>query len=144
LTPLPPVGSSPVAIAPPIATPSLDRQPDLVTSGAGRPAPSSNRGVRVVRFDEQIVTIGRPQQGQQPDSYRSLSVRFYGSDEYAQALQMFNAEHPMSRVARDGTLNPGDTVFIPDTHKLESTYGHLINVVGQERDRLRGGAPTPR
>jgi hypothetical protein len=130
----PPVGATgpSVAIAPPIATPIPTRPAD----GTGTGRPPASRPPRVVQFDEQIVRVARPD-----ESYRTLSGQFYGSDEYAQALQLYNVEYPQSKLRRDGTLAPGDVVYVPDIHKLETTYGDKIPTVMAERARANGQPP---
>lgn len=120
--PQPPVGAPSVGIAPPIATPGpTPPAPPLSV------APPAGRGPRVVRFDEQVVSV------KQGDTYLTLSRAYYGSDEYAIALQRHNLEIPASRLNREGHLVPGERVHIPDIHRLESTYPNLIDTVRRER-----------
>lgn len=109
--PLAPVGAPVTATTPPI------RFPDQVPA---RPLPPTTP--QVVTYDEtaRIVAAG--------DSFKAISRLYYGSEDYAQALQLWNQNHPRASdaLARDGTLMPGDRVFLPPVTQLEKQYGALI------------------
>jgi hypothetical protein len=62
------------------------------------------------------------------DTYRALSREYYQSEGYAEALQLFNRNHPRASPAsqRDGSLVPGDTVYIPPVKILEQRHGAVI------------------
>jgi hypothetical protein len=62
------------------------------------------------------------------DSFEKLSARKYGSEQYAQALQMYNRDHPQTsdKVHSEGTPSPGDKVFLPDLDELKRRYNSFI------------------
>lgn len=65
---------------------------------------------------------------QASDTFATLSARSYGSEQYAQALQMYNREHPQTsdRVHAGGLPAPGDKVFLPDLDELKRRYNSFI------------------
>jgi hypothetical protein len=76
----------------------------------------------VVSYEEVRHTV------EPADTFQSLSKDFYNSDAYARALQMWNQTHPRANdaMARDGTLVPGQKIFIPPAAQLEQHYAALI------------------
>jgi hypothetical protein len=75
----------------------------------------------VESFDEETYRCGPN------DTFASLSQRYYQSDNYAQALQMFNRDHP--RASEDVRKNrnlAGQAVFIPPREILERQYRSAI------------------
>jgi hypothetical protein len=62
------------------------------------------------------------------DNFQTLSRDYYSNEAYAKALQLWNQNHPRASdaMARDGTLTPGEKVFIPPASQLEQHYGSLI------------------
>jgi hypothetical protein len=62
------------------------------------------------------------------DTYRGISARFYPSEDYAAALQLYNRNHPRASdtMRRDGTLVPGETLYIPPISLLEERYRAAI------------------
>jgi hypothetical protein len=85
------------------------------------------------------------------DTYESLSKQYYSSDAYAQALRMWNQNHPRASEAmsRDGSIVPGDKVFIPPATQLEQHYASAIpnlkavaRPAGAQQASFTGGA-TP-
>jgi hypothetical protein len=83
---------------------------------------SSNETGQVVSYEEMRRTVGAN------DSFASLSKEIYHDESYAKALQMWNQNHPRATeaMARDGTLAPGDKIFIPPATQLEQHYAGLI------------------
>jgi hypothetical protein len=84
------------------------------------------------------------------DSYESLSRQYYNSDAYAQALRMWNQNHPRASEAmsRDGSIVAGDKVFIPPVTQLEQHYASVIPNVkpaarptGTQQTSFTGNAP---
>ncbi|HEY1859266.1 MAG TPA: hypothetical protein VGG61_02875 [Gemmataceae bacterium] len=86
-----------------------------------RPATGANP--RVESFDEETY---RPRQD---DTFASISKRYYQTDKYAQALLLFNREHPRAAegVRRDPPDLTGQAVYIPPIHVLEKRHGHAID-----------------
>jgi LysM repeat protein len=78
---------------------------------------------QVDSYDEEMY------QCQQGDSVASISMRYYQSEKYAQALLLFNRNHPR---ASDGVLldppvlQAGQPVFIPPLRILERNYARAI------------------
>jgi hypothetical protein len=62
------------------------------------------------------------------DNYESLSKEYYNSEGYAKALQLWNQNHPRASdvMARDGSLVPGEKIFIPPAAQLEQHYAQVI------------------
>jgi hypothetical protein len=77
------------------------------------------------------------------DSYRALSREYYRSEAYAEALQLFNRNHPRASPAaqRDGSLVPGDTVYIPPVKILEQRHGAVISAAPARPAAGAPGAP---
>jgi hypothetical protein len=120
-----PVGAVPTVSTPPIAVP----QP-----GAASPRASSAAPPPVESFDEEVY---RCQPG---DTFDKISAAHYHTEGYAQALLMFNRDHPLASgaIRRDPPqLDPGQLVYIPPTRVLEARYRTLI-------PRLPAPAEAPR
>jgi hypothetical protein len=63
------------------------------------------------------------------DSYAKISKQKFATEAYAAALQEFNRRHPQASPAvqrGDGTLAPGERLFIPQAELLEKRYPSLI------------------
>lgn len=63
------------------------------------------------------------------DSFRAISTQYYNSDKYAQALWLFNRNHPLATDALrqdPPALQPGQPVYIPPTRILEKYYASTI------------------
>ena len=115
--PLTPIGAPITATTPPIRLPdSLPAQPLAPL------APAEPTTTQVVSYQEMRRPVAAT------DTFQSLSKQYYGNDSYATALQMWNQTHPRASdaMARDGTLVPGDKVYIPPTAQLERHYPALI------------------
>jgi hypothetical protein len=63
------------------------------------------------------------------ETLATVSMQFYRTDKYAQALLLFNRNHPLASpgLRQDPpVLQPGQAVFIPPTRILEKRYGSTI------------------
>jgi MraZ protein len=71
-----------------------------------------------------ILNVERQPVIQAGDTYQSLARKFYGSENYAAALEQHNRTHEdASPDLRDGRLKPGDRIYIPiDKTLLETRY----------------------
>jgi hypothetical protein len=110
-----------------------------------RPAAASTP--RVESFDEETC---RPRSD---DTFASISKRYYQTDKYAQALLLFNREHPRAAegVRREPPDLTGQAIYIPPIHVLEKRHGNAIEgytpqptspaPVGRESSR-RESAPS--
>ena len=104
---LPLLGAPPSAGGPPIAV-------------AG---PAAASFPQVESWDEEAYSC------QGGDTFEAISQRYYHTDRYAQALALFNRNHPR---AADGLLldpplvQPGTQVFIPPARILERDYARAI------------------
>jgi hypothetical protein len=139
LSPMPvgvPSGSAPMVAAPgvlppsPIAAASPPLRPVAQTSPAPPVRPVSL--VHVDSWDEVTYTC------QPGDTFAKISTQFYnGREDYAQALQQYNRNHPRASDAmhQTGVLTPGEKVFIPPIAILEQKHGSLT-------PKPAAGAPT--
>ncbi len=82
------------------------------------------------------------------DSFGSVSQRFYKTEDYAAALQMYNRSHPRasSALRRDGTVAEGDKIYIPeDSRILEKRHADAIVKPSRSRNRpVRAPPPSAR
>lgn len=78
----------------------------------------------MIRYDENEYRVQRAD-----ESYRSVCMQYYRSEEYAPALQAYNREHPLNRQPANGQLVVGEIVRVPDLFRLEQKYGNLIPTV---------------
>src|SRR5262249_47395455 len=100
------------------AAPSEKALPRTATVPVGdspyRPSPvtplPARTEAKTQRYD---VTIYR---AQFDDTWERVSMKHYGHERCADALRVYNQQHPRSseRVQKDGALTPGDTVIIPE------------------------------
>jgi nucleoid-associated protein YgaU len=107
----PPIGSPPVSTTPPILIP---------TPVPGTAAPTSP--VSVDSFDE---TAHRCRAG---DTFESISTQYYRSQQFAEALRMYNRYHPQhaKNYQTEGTLPEGQVVFLPPAAILQARFRSLI------------------
>jgi hypothetical protein len=117
-----PLGMPITATTPPIRLPdSLPTRP-LSSVPAATPVALTTQ---VVSYEEirHSVRTG--------DTFASLSTEYYNTDGYAKALLLWNQTHPRASdaMARDGTLVPGDKVFIPPVGQLEQHCSAAISTV---------------
>jgi nucleoid-associated protein YgaU len=107
----PPIGAVSNVVTPPILAP--------VRSPSTRTMP----GVpQVESYDEEAYVI-KP-----GDTFDSLSKRFYQTEAYGEALKLWNRNHPRAGdpMRLNGTLQPGDTLYVPPSAILEKRHGASI------------------
>jgi hypothetical protein len=137
-----PDGPPPAArvIGPPVISnppPTLAPVPAGPPSGPpeGRPpaAPAAQAGL-VDSWDEQTYVC------KAGDTFAALAKRFYNAEDYADALQQYNRNHPRAAAAlrRDGALQPGDRVYVPPGAVLERR--HPGGIVRPKAAAAPGGA----
>ncbi|MBM4072969.1 MAG: hypothetical protein FJ271_29185 [Planctomycetes bacterium] len=107
LDPVPPIGAKPASSSPPITI-----------------NPDPSKGPQVKSYDvEQYVTKA------DDTSFARISQKLYGSDRYARALAAFNKDHPFASEGlkqEPARLQPGQAVYFPPVHVLESKYPWAI------------------
>jgi nucleoid-associated protein YgaU len=108
----PSIGATSATVTPPILAP--------VRSTPLRPAPGG--APQVESYDEEAVPV-KP-----GDTFESISKRFYQTEAYAEALKTWNRNHPRASDALrlNGTLQPGDVLFVPPGAILEKRHGASI------------------
>jgi nucleoid-associated protein YgaU len=90
------------------------------TTTTPRPIPSQPQ---VESFDEEEYRV------RSGDTIQSICQRFYQTERYAQALLLFNRNHPLASPGvrqEPPVLQPGQPVFIPPTSILEKRYGTSV------------------
>ncbi|HWG41489.1 MAG TPA: hypothetical protein VN688_01800 [Gemmataceae bacterium] len=132
---IPEEGKSTGAVPAPLAPPPLpNMKPPVSAMDAGRvkPIAASNPSAparptpraepKVVVYDEQEYTC------QPNDSFEQISVKYYMSDKFAEALRRHNRQHARAsdRMAHDGTIAVGEKIYIPQAYILEERYGDAI------------------
>jgi LysM repeat protein len=112
---LPPIGSAVGNTTPPIRLP--EAMPAKPLAPAAQPVTT-----QVISYEEMRHTLAPG------ETYESLSKQFYNSDAYAKALQMWNQNHPRASdaMARDGSIVPGEKLFVPPVEQLEQHYAAVI------------------
>ena len=113
-----PVSAAPAAtIAPVVARTAEGPRP---TVGAARPVVES--------FSEEEYTV-KP-----GDTYATISQAKYYSQNYAEALRLYNRNDSLLSDGADGTggLKPGQKVSVPDLRILEKRYSHVLPKVPTE------------
>jgi hypothetical protein len=62
------------------------------------------------------------------DTFEKISERYYGTDKFAAALRQHNRHHARAstQMSNDGTLAPGERIYIPPADILEQRYGDTI------------------
>jgi hypothetical protein len=81
---------------------------------------ASAKATEVISYDE--VT----HQCAASDNFRTISQKYYGNDQYEQALLRFNQNHPLATEAvkqNPPALKPGQAVYIPPADILRKYYG---------------------
>jgi hypothetical protein len=133
--------------APPIGVP-LHQLPTMpaVKSPAREPARADAGRLPEVKSYTTNVRADVCQPGD--TSFAALSQRFYGTDQYAAALQAFNREHLHAHPALKQDppqLQPGVPVFAPPTSLLGQMYPSLAqaNTSRSALPPVRISAPTP-
>jgi nucleoid-associated protein YgaU len=94
--------------------------PISVPAPPSPPRSSTGGGAQVESYDENTYT-SKPN-----DTFKTISQELYHTDQYEQALSLFNRNHPLATAAlqRDPTvLQPGQPIYIPPARILEKYYG---------------------
>jgi hypothetical protein len=62
------------------------------------------------------------------DTFAAISQSEYKTEDYAKALEMYNRNHPRAGDAmrRDGTMAPGDRIYLPPSPVLEKRHADVI------------------
>ena len=103
---MPAVGTPPAVVTPTLTAPVP-------------PPPPGNLSPTVESYDVQAYHC------QAADTLQSLSLKFYNSEKYDQALLLFNRSHPLGADALrhdPATLQPGLVLYIPQMKVLEKRY----------------------
>ena len=111
-------------VIPASPAPSRVEPPPFVPSSAPRPiaATPPSGGPLVESWDERTY-VAKP-----GDTYAAISLSEYKTEDYAKALQMYNQNHPRAGDAmrRDGTMAPGDRIYLPPSPVLEKRHADVI------------------
>jgi hypothetical protein len=86
-------------------------------------SPPASAGRGVLSYDEMIYTC------QSKDTWLSVSKRFYHTEAYAAALQLYNRTHPQATnrsMTAEGAMTIGEPVYVPSTSLLHERYGSHI------------------
>jgi hypothetical protein len=119
IEPSPPKAPSNVIIIPPSAEP-----PPIAQTPAPRAvAPTAPSGTPLVDSWDERTYVARP-----GDTFAAISQSEYKTEDYAKALQMYNRNHPRAGDAmrRDGTMSPGDRIYLPPSPVLERRHADVI------------------
>ena len=103
--------------------PSSDPRSPGLASGPGAGRVSAPPVAQVDSYDEETYLC------KQGDTFAAISTKFYLTEKYAQALLLFNRNHPRATagVRQDPpTLAAGQPVYIPPLRVLEKRYGTAI------------------
>ena len=109
-----PPSPAPARVEPPPFVPARAPQPIASTSPSGAPLVDS--------WDERTY-VAKP-----GDTFAAISQSEYKTEDYAKALQMYNQNHPRAGDAmrRDGTMAPGDRIYLPPSPVLEKRHADVI------------------
>jgi hypothetical protein len=120
--PMPVTGSRPAeAVAPPPAQPDSSGGFMSLPGRQTQPEAPANKGA-VYQEKQQMIQDG--------DTYLTLARNFYGSEDYAVALQRWNMIHEQaSATAQKGRLVIGEKVYFPSREMLERTYPEALPAV---------------
>jgi hypothetical protein len=117
--PSPPKAPGSVIVIPPSAEP-----PPVAPTPAPRAvAPTPPNGAPLVDSWDERTYVARP-----GDTFAAISQSEYKTEDYAKALQMYNRNHPRAGDAmrRDGTMSPGDRIYLPPSPVLERRHADVI------------------
>jgi len=99
--------------------------------------PTGFPAAKVDSYDEETYLC------KQGDKFEDISTKFYQTDKYAQALLLFNRNHPRATAAvrqDPPSLAAGQSVFIPPLRVLEKQYATAIT---DHAPLNQGGALSP-
>jgi hypothetical protein len=142
-----PLGSEPRAVTPP-----LQVFPQGVPT---QPLPAAARAVE--RYDEtsrtiQAADINPVDAGGKPvDAFAKISKELYNSEDYGEALKLWNRYHPRASetMRSEGRLVAGDRLYVPPVAMLEKRYGSVIpakakaGAAASPSDALPASFPPP-
>ena len=112
------VGNIPSRSRPPLGAPSPAASPSI--SVLAPPAAPLSLNPQVESYDEDTYTC------KAKDTFGTISQAVYHTDQYGQALQLFNRNHPLAGAALRQdlpVLQAGQPVYIPPVRILEKYYG---------------------
>ena len=109
-----PASPQPARVEPPPYTPSPAPRPLAIAPRNGAPVVDS--------WDERTY-VAKP-----GDTFATISLSEYKTEDYAKALQLYNQNHPRTGDAmrRDGTMAPGDRIYLPPSPVLEKRHADVI------------------
>ena len=114
-----PPGSPP----PPSSPSGTERVKPLATEGAATaPKAIARPQPQVIVYDEQEYRAAAG------DTFEKISTKYYGTDKFAEALRRHNRHHARAslQMTNEGTLVPGERLYIPPADILEQRYGDTI------------------
>jgi hypothetical protein len=97
--------------------------PTVMAPSATTPLrPVAGTGPQVEKYEETEYVC------KDTDTFQSISSEKYLSADYAEALKLWNQHHYQTsgRLHQEGTLKPGDHIFLPPAFMLEKRYGSHI------------------
>jgi hypothetical protein len=110
-----------------VAAPNGSQSPTIAdpyrAPAAGPIQPAGFPAAKVDSYDEETYVC------KQGDRFEDISMKFYQTEKYAQALLLFNRNHPraIAAVRQDPpTLAAGQAVYIPPLRVLEKQYATAI------------------
>jgi hypothetical protein len=89
----------------------------------GATPPASQAATPQVDAYDEMTYRCQPQ-----DTFATVSTKFYRTDKYARALQMFNRNHPRATdgVKLDPPMLAGQSVYVPPVRILEKDYAAFV------------------
>jgi hypothetical protein len=111
--PVPPVGAPVAGTSPPIAVPMPPGSASFIAA----------RTPQVESYDEETYLC------RANDTFEAISARVYSSKDYAQALMLFNRNHPRATAALQKdppVLAEGQALYIPPIRILQKQYASAI------------------
>lgn len=110
--------------SPPSGSPSGTEGVKPVTTGGAATAPQTvaRPQPQVIVYDEQEYRAAAG------DTFEKISAKYYGTPAFADALKQHNRHHARASVqmTNEGTLAPGERLYIPPADILEQRYGDTI------------------
>jgi hypothetical protein len=118
--PYPEMPASPLLPGSPAGT---ERVKSVATGGAASaPQTVARPQPQVIVYDEQEYRAAAG------DTFDKISAKYYGTPAFAEALRRHNRHHARASVqmTNEGTLAPGERLYIPPADILEQRYGDTI------------------
>lgn len=120
LLPYPEMPGSPSPSGSPSGT---ERVKPVATGGAATaPQTIARPQPQVIVYDEQEYRAAAG------DTFETISKKYYGTEKFGEALRRHNRYHARAslQMANQGTLAPGERLYIPPADILEQRYGDTI------------------